>query len=124
MAIFKSKGNNLSRASAILDSLSPKDTTDIPPVEPVTPPVDVPPVDTPPVEPVTPPVDVPPVDTPPVEPITPPTDGLATPPVVEIPEPVVPQSAEVTEELLLAKLSEKLGRTVSNFDELTPKGLF
>jgi len=133
MALFKKKGDNLSRAGAILDILAPKDAVDTPPVD--VPPVDTPPieeqqidtppvVDTPPANIDTPPVDVPPVDTPPVEGEEP-TGGVATPPVVPeppvTPEPVVPQSAEVTEELLLTKLSEKLGRTVTNFDELTPK---
>ena len=128
MALFKKKGDNLSRAGAILDALAPKDPVETPqgvntpPIETQQnnpPPVDVPPVVTPPVDNI-PPVDVPPVVTPPVE-NKPPIEGIAKPPLDVVPDPVVPQTAEVTEELLLAKLSEKLGRTVSNFEELTPK---
>lgn len=129
MAIFKKQGNNLSRASAILSALAPKDK---PEGEEV---IDTPPVvegqqtiETPPV------VETPEatIDTPAVV-ETPPTvvegeegtEGVATPPVVDTPpvtpEVVVPQVAEVTEEILLAKLSEKLGREVNSFDDLTPK---
>lgn len=129
MAIFKKQGNNLSRAGAILSALAPKDK---PEGEEV---IDTPPVvegqqttETPPV------VETPEatIDTPAVV-ETPPTvvegeegtEGVATPPVVDTPpvtpEVVVPQVAEVTEEILLAKLSEKLGREVNSFDDLTPK---
>lgn len=122
MALFKKKGDNLSRAGAILDALAPKDDVTTPP-EVETPEVETPPiVETQPANIDTPPAEAPPVEAPAVDDV-PPVEGVATPPVVETPEPepVVPQTAEVTEELLLAKLSERLGREVSSFDELTPK---
>ena len=134
MAFFKKRGDSLSRAGAILDSLAPQDSNEdttqdgaeLPPKTDIIqeegtfetqestdePHENIPSGD----------VDIQSTDenlsegTPPVE-VANPTDSL--PPVTL--EKDVPNTAEVTEELLLAKLSEKLGRTVSDFDELTPK---
>lgn len=130
MALFKKKGDNLSRAGAILDALATKtppvvEGADTPPVvegadtPPVieTPPVVETPTDDTIIE--TPPVETPPadgVDTPPV------VEGVATPPVADVVDtpPVVetPTVAEITEEAIFTKLSEMLGKEVKSADDL------
>lgn len=133
MALFKKKGDSLSRAGAILDALAPKEgdegvkTPDTPPVEgqqePNTPPTDEP------TPPATPPVEG--QDTPPVEgAATPPAgdtgeegeEGTATPPTQTTPTtPPVdtpPTAPEITDELLYNRLSEMLGREVKSADDL------
>ena len=128
MALFgKSKSNNLSRANSILEGLAPKEEV-IKEEEVIVPVVETPVVVTPPVVEVTEKVidNIPPVvETPPVVIEDKEVEGVANP-NTDKPSPVVPvvetpPTAEVTEELLLAKLSERLGRTVTNFDELSPK---
>jgi tellurite resistance-related uncharacterized protein len=126
MALFKKKGDNLSRAGAILDALSPKEINAQAPEaqqQNDTPPAAAPVVDTPPVVNNDTPPAVEPNSYAPAEVVNP-ADVVATTDVdvpTVIPEPTVPQNAEVTEEILLAKLSERLGRKVDSFDDLTPR---
>jgi len=126
--------NNLNRAQAIIQGIGKKPEDDKPELPPVDgepqpsndiPPVDTPPVDTPPVD--VPPVDVPPVDTPPVD-IVPPVDNnippvdtppVDVPPAEEPPQP--PALAEIGDDIILAKLSETLGRKIESYDDLKPK---
>lgn len=113
MPILSKNGDKKNRASAIIAEMNKNKQGDKPPQD--TPPVDTPPVDVPP-------VDTPPVDTPPVDNNTPPVD---TPPVDVPPadEPPVetPPLAEVTDEVILSKLSETLGRKIESYDDLKPK---
>lgn len=94
----------------IIEETPPADTPpeDTPPVD--TPPEDnTPPEDTPPEDNNKPPADTPPEDTPPED--TPPVDVPETPPVL----------AEVSDDVILAKLSETLGRKIESYDDLKPK---
>jgi tellurite resistance-related uncharacterized protein len=126
MALFKKKGDNLSRAGAILDALSPKEIDAQAPEaqqQNDTPLAAAPVVDTlPVVNNDTPPEGAPNSDA--LAEVVNHADVVATTDVDEptvTPERTVPQNAEVTEEILLAKLSERLGRKVDSFDDLTPK---
>lgn len=126
-------GGNTNRAQAIISQIgkSPEDDNkpELPPVDGIppndeTPSADTPPEDTPPVD--TPPVDTPPEDTPPADDNTPPAD---TPPedipptdVPPVDEPETPPAlAEISDDIILAKLSETLGRTIGSYDDLNPK---
>jgi hypothetical protein len=140
MALFKGKGDNLSRANAIIAKMS-KQSED---ADPVTPPAEPVEPTTPeggqqvqqqepaePAQPETPPA--PDNDTPPAEPVSstegdPPAEpesGVATPPETPEepkPEPVVPpQPAEITDDLVFNKLSEMLGKEVKSVEDLQPE---
>ena len=121
---LRGTGNKLNRAQSIIEGIgkNPDDDKPVLPHVDGIPPTDTPPVDTPPID--VPPVDVPPTDTPPVD--TPPTDvpptdtpPADTPPVDIVPQP--PVLAEISDEVILSKLSETLGRTISSYEDLKPK---
>jgi hypothetical protein len=118
MALFKNKGDNLSRAGQIISDIKPN-KEDVPtPVE--TPEVETPEVETPVVE--TPEVETPvlpvkniEVEIPPVEPVQPATEETIIKPDV----PLQPEAPQITDEAMYDYLSEKLNRKIENVDDLT-----
>lgn len=117
------RGKNRTRASAIIQDMQIKPDEDLnnPPVDVVdvveevidTPPV----VDTPPVDVVPAVEDTPPVDIPPVEDSAPPVDEI---PPVEAPVDLLIEPTVVSDEIILSKLSETLGREIKSYDDLKP----
>ncbi len=132
MGILNKGGQNRhSRAQSIISGIGKKAGTPTPPpvdgIEPTPPePTPTPPEPTPtppeptPTPPEPTPTPTPPAGTPPPEPktITPP-EPTPTPPE---PKPVeTPSLSEISDEIILSKLSETLGRKIENYDDLKPK---
>jgi hypothetical protein len=129
MSIFKNRGVNQSRAASIISSMNPKEkpetetaVKDVPPVEDKTPPVEAPEKVVPPVEDKTPPEEAAEVEAPPGEDNLPPVlePGVAKPDQMVVKELETPPVTEVTDDLILSKLSEKLGKKIESYDDLKP----
>ena len=122
MTRLRGTGNKLNRAQSIIGAISkdPNEKPALPPVDGIEPVIE----ETPPVVEETPAV----VDntTPPVVEETPAVVDENIPPVVEetpptVVEPEKPVLAEISDDVILSKLSETLGRKIESYEDLKPK---